>query len=213
MVFTRARFAVCGFKGKTKEMKKVSVIVPVYNVEKYLDRCVESICNQSYENIEIILVDDGATDRSSSMCDAYAAKDARVHVIHKMNGGLSDARNVGMQHATGEYIYFCDSDDHIERDLIQDSVTRMEQDELDILIFSFYRLKDGITIICREELPDGIFSINTIPELLLASPTACNKVFRTKFLKEHEFLFPVGKLYEDLGSVPKLYLKTEKVGY
>lgn len=89
----------------------VSFIIPVYNVEQYLRQCIDSILQQSYDNFEIILVDDGSTDSSSQLCDNYAIKDNRVKVFHKMNGGLSDARNFGLLHARGEYVIFLDSDD------------------------------------------------------------------------------------------------------
>ena len=89
----------------------VSVIVPVYGVERYLDACVEGLVGQTYRNLEILLVDDGSPDRCPAMCDAWTARDERIRVIHKANGGLSDARNVGLAKATGDYIYFVDSDD------------------------------------------------------------------------------------------------------
>lgn len=94
----------------------ISIIVPVYNVEQLLERCVESICSQTYENIEIILVDDGSTDKSGELCDEYAKKDSRIKVIHKTNGGLSDARNAGLEIAMGDYVSFIDSDDWIEKE-------------------------------------------------------------------------------------------------
>ena len=95
----------------------ISIIVPVYRVEPYLDRCVQSIVDQTYQNLEIILVDDGSPDNCPAMCDAWAAKDSRVKVIHKENGGLSDARNAGLAAAAGEYIGFVDSDDWISPDM------------------------------------------------------------------------------------------------
>ena len=91
---------------------KISIIVPIYNVEKYIRKCIESIINQTYRNIEIILVDDGSPDNCGKICDEYAKKDSRVKVIHKKNGGLSDARNKGTEVATGEYIMYVDSDDY-----------------------------------------------------------------------------------------------------
>ena len=97
----------------------ISVIVPVYNMEQYLERCVNSIVDQTYRNLEIILVDDGSIDRSPRMCDEYAAKDGRIKVVHKVNGGLSDARNAGLQVATGTYIGYVDSDDWIEPQMYQ----------------------------------------------------------------------------------------------
>ena len=96
-------------------MKKISVIVPIYNVEQYLDQCIDSIVNQEYKNLEIILVDDGSPDSCPSICDKWEKKDKRIKVIHKTNGGLSDARNVGIEIATGEYIGFVDSDDYIKK--------------------------------------------------------------------------------------------------
>ena len=104
---------------------KVSVIVPVYNVEKYLDECVNSIINQSYSNLEIILVDDGSSDTSGQKCDTYKAVDNRIKVIHKKNGGLSDARNVGIEIATGEYISFIDSDDYVSEIFIESLVNKV----------------------------------------------------------------------------------------
>ena len=94
--------------------KKISIIVPVYNLEKYLPRCLNSVCNQTYKNLEIILVDDGSTDKSSDICDNWAKKDSRIIVIHKKNGGVSSARNAGIKKATGEYIHFVDGDDWLE---------------------------------------------------------------------------------------------------
>ena len=97
----------------------VSVIIPIYNVELYLDRCIKSVVDQSYENIEIILVDDGSTDLCPQICDDWAEKDKKIRVIHKENGGLSDARNIGIETAQGAYLGFVDSDDVIDPDLIE----------------------------------------------------------------------------------------------
>ena len=96
---------------------KLSVVIPVYNVEKYLDKCVESIVNQTFKDLEIILVDDGSTDESGKMCDEWTEKDTRIKAIHKINGGLSSARNAGIKQAKGEYISFIDSDDFVELDM------------------------------------------------------------------------------------------------
>lgn len=97
----------------------ISIIVPVYNVEKYLVQCLNSICNQTYKNLQIILVDDGSEDLSGKICDEYQEKDKRIHVIHKKNEGLSEARNVGVQMAMGKYVGFVDSDDWIELDMYE----------------------------------------------------------------------------------------------
>ncbi len=113
--------------------EKVSVIVPIYNVEKYLIKCIDSIVNQTYKNLEIILVDDGSPDSCPQICDEYAIKDSRIKVIHKENGGLSDARNAGMSVATGEYISFIDSDDYISLDFIETLYNTMKYESSDIV--------------------------------------------------------------------------------
>ena len=101
------------------EKDLISIIIPVYNVEKYLKECVDSVRKQTYKNLEIILIDDGSKDNSGKLCDELAKEDNRIKVIHKENGGLSDARNVGIENATGEYIQFIDSDDFVEKDMIE----------------------------------------------------------------------------------------------
>ena len=123
---------------------KVSIIVPVYKVEKYLRKCIDSIINQTLKDIEIILVDDGSPDNCGKICDEYAAKDTRIKVIHKENGGLSSARNAGMEVAEGEYIGFVDSDDWIETDYVGELLFCLIQSESDMAICSIrHENKDG----------------------------------------------------------------------
>ena len=119
----------------------ISVIVPIYNVEKYLQKCVDSIINQTYKNLEIILVDDGSPDNCPKMCDDYAEKDSRIKVVHKENGGLSDARNVGMEVATGEYVSFIDSDDYISLDFYETLLETIVDNDSDVVecgVVKFY---------------------------------------------------------------------------
>lgn len=111
----------------------ISIVVPIYNVEQYLQKCVDSLINQTYKNLEIILVDDGSPDNCPKICDEYAKQDSRIKVIHKENGGLSDARNAGMNIATGEYISFIDSDDWIKSEMIEDMYNRMIEDNSDLV--------------------------------------------------------------------------------
>lgn len=118
--------------------KSVSIVVAIFNVENYLDRCVLSIVNQTYKNIEIILVDDGSTDSSSILCDHWHQKDDRIKVIHKGNGGLSDARNAGLSRATGDYICFVDGDDYIEKNMVEASLKHAINNKADVVIFSNY---------------------------------------------------------------------------
>ena len=124
-------------------MKKVSVIVPIYNVENYIDKCIESLVNQTYKNIEIILVDDGSSDNSPALCDEWSKKDGRIIVIHKTNGGVSSARNAGIDNATGDYIQFLDGDDYLNADTIEYSVKTAEENDADIVSFGMQMVSDG----------------------------------------------------------------------
>ena len=126
----------------------LSIIVPIYNVEQYIDKCIQSILNQTYQNLEIILVDDGATDRSGSIADSYAAKDKRIKVFHKENGGISDARNYGLDHVTGDYILFVDSDDFIENTMCERLFTIANSTHADMVSCNYYiyRGDDDISI-------------------------------------------------------------------
>ena len=115
----------------------ISVIVPCYNVEKYLKKCVESIVNQSYQNLEIILVDDGATDGTPALCDELAKTDDRIKVLHKVNGGLSDARNAGFATASGKYVAFFDSDDWVEPDTIKIAYDKITANNSDLVVWGY----------------------------------------------------------------------------
>ena len=121
----------------------VSVIIPVYNVEDYLCECVDSVINQTYKNLEIILIDDGSTDSSGKICDDYAEKDERVCVVHKKNSGPSKTRNVGLEHAKGKYVYFLDSDDYIELNALELLVNTAESDAADLVFFDAHSFSDN----------------------------------------------------------------------
>lgn len=121
----------------------VTVVLPIYNVEKYLDKCVESVIHQTYSNLEILLVDDGSPDSCPRICDAWAERDSRVRVIHKQNQGLGMARNTGIENATGEYICFFDSDDYIREDTVEKTVRRMQQEQADFAVFGFSGVTDS----------------------------------------------------------------------
>ncbi|MFR2551722.1 MAG: glycosyltransferase [Clostridioides difficile] len=124
-------------------MPKISIIVPVYNVEKYLEKCVRSILAQTFTDFELILVDDGSLDSSGAMCDQFAEQDQRVKVIHKENGGLSDARNAGIELATGEYLGFVDSDDYIADDMYELLYTNIVKEDADLSICGIYDVYEG----------------------------------------------------------------------
>lgn len=134
---------------------QISIIIPVYNVEKYLNRCIESVVGQSFKDIEIILVDDGSPDNSPQMCDDWAAKDCRIKVVHKQNGGLGFARNTGMQHATGEYIAFIDSDDYVDLNMYEILHEKAVSHNADIVYCGHkYGLKDGKTYENRSDFKE-----------------------------------------------------------
>ena len=120
-------------------MKKISVIIPVYNVEKYLYRCVDSVLGQTYYNIEVILIDDGSTDSSPEICDEYQKRDKRVKVIHKKNSGAASSRNIGLSSAKGDYIAFIDSDDYIELDMYENMMKINEEYNCDIVLCDCYK--------------------------------------------------------------------------
>lgn len=126
-------------------MDKISIIIPVYKVEKYLDRCVESVVNQTYENIEIILVDDGSPDNCPAICDEWAKKDSRIKVIHKQNAGVSAARNSGMKIAAGEYIGFVDSDDYIEPEMFEKLAAGISQSRADLAVCGFIKYEKPVS--------------------------------------------------------------------
>lgn len=131
----------------------VSIIIPVYGVEKYLNQCVESVVNQTYKNIEIILVDDGSLDRCPEMCEEWKKRDSRILVIHKSNAGLGMARNTGLDNASGEYVYFLDSDDYITNDAIEQLFSVAKKENADIVGSGLYRVTD-----------DGILSVGYVPK-------------------------------------------------
>ena len=199
-----------------KEEALVSVIIPVYKIEDYLDACVQSVLRQTYRNLEIILVDDGSPDRCAQMCDSYAEKDRRVRVIHKENGGLADARNTGIREARGEYFLLIDGDDMIADHLAESTVRLAESLKADIVIFDYETVeKDGgkgdrLTM----NLPaEKVISLKNAPSLLTVSCSAVNKLYRREFWEQCGVTFPEGRNYEDLGTIPRLWACAERVVY
>lgn len=172
-----------------KKKTLISVIVPIYKVEQYLDECVESITNQTYKNLEIILVDDGSPDDCPAMCDEWVKRDNRIKVIHKKNGGLSSARNAGLDVATGEYISFVDSDDFICQDALQNLYDRFHgNDAISIVSGMIYRYKNGKTRNFRDEWFITEEKIISAKEFLLetmsqkTSYTVWNKLYKKSVL-------------------------------
>ncbi len=146
-------------------MSKISVIIPIYKVEKYLQQCVDSIRNQTFQDIEIILVDDGSPDGCGKMCDAFALEDNRIKVIHKENGGLSSARNAGLMVAGGEYVSFIDSDDYTDLQMLEKMYQAAVQSNSDLIGCGFYEMNcDGEWKIFHANLPSGVYNHETIVE-------------------------------------------------
>ena len=196
-----------------KQMEKtISIIVPVYKVEQYLDNCLTSIVRQTYNCLEIILVDDGSPDHCPKMCDAWASRDSRIKVLHKQNGGLSDARNAGLDICTGEYVAFVDSDDWIKPNMYQRMVEVIEQEEADICacnIISCYPDKEikwggkSYTVGDSETMLDMLYSDTIYPVC------AWNKLYRRCLWET--LRFPVGKICEDAFTTYLLLDKAEKI--
>lgn len=197
---------------------KISIVVPIYNVEKELDRCVQSIMHQTYFNIEIILVDDGSPDKCPAMCDEYAKQDMRVVVIHKSNGGLSDARNAGLKKATGEYVLFVDSDDYIEIDACERLVAGMKE-KVDF-VAGAYKVKNNNKEFIKRHSNIQEKVIYTSREFVIQSiknnewyaPAVLN-LYRRSFLIENQLFYKVGYLFEDVEMLPRIFLAAQKMVY
>ena len=198
---------------------KISIIVPVYNVEHELSRCVDSILNQSYTNIEVILVDDGSTDRCPSICDAFVMKDRRVRVIHKPNGGLSSARNAGLREASGEWILYVDSDDYILNDSCERLIAVGAKYDCDIVSADAIReFNGGREYMVHGSLADGKcypsrdFIIKTVKPCEWYAPAWLN-LYKRSFLIENNLFFVEGLLHEDLEMQPRVFLAAKTVAY
>lgn len=193
----------------------VSVIIPVYNVESYLKRCLKSVVSQSYENMEIILVDDGSTDSSPQICDDWAKKDKKIRVIHKENGGLSDARNVGMEMAQGAYLAFVDSDDVIDPDFIELLLKTAYEQKADIVECGVQRFSDENCSARSEKLEKSrkIFSPEEAMKELINDGDIRQHVWNKLYRRETvgDIRFPVGKLNEDEFWTYKIIGKAERI--
>ena len=199
-------------------MEKISVIVPVYNVEDYLEECIESILGQTYKNLEIILVDDGSTDNSSKICDTYEKKDNRIKVIHKENGGLSSARNNGLKHITGDYISFVDSDDFINKTMYEKLYMAIKQYDADVVKSNFANVKDGKVVETKSTGESKLYNREEAMLNYMKTPYKYNKHFKVVVwdaLYKRELFdgiqFPEGLLYEDGYVTPKVIFKSKRL--
>lgn len=193
---------------------KISIIIPVYNVENYVDKCIDSVLSQTYKDLELILVDDGSSDNSGKICDEYALKDNRIKVIHKENGGLSSARNAGIDVAKGEYITFIDSDDVLLNNDIYNKIIKIFNNDNSIDIVQYdvihkwksteeYKRKYPFKTYCnKQDILEGYLTENI-------HVSCCDKVFKTEIFKD--IRFPLGQISEDIAIIPKIVEKTNKL--
>ena len=199
-------------------MKKelISVIVPIYNVEKYICECVDSILNQTYSNIEILLIDDGSTDLSNKICDKYLNVDDRIKVFHKKNGGLSDARNYGIKKSLGKYICFIDGDDVISDDYVEKLYIGILKYNADISICGYQRFKCISDIKYIEEMQYKEVSLNEYLNNTFYynkkeyyTVSACGKLYNKKIFKDIKY--PKGRLYEDICTIAPILNRADKI--
>lgn len=196
--------------------KKISVIVPIYNTEQYLERCVDSILAQTYTNLEIILVDDGSKDSSPEICDRYGQTDNRVKVVHKQNGGLSSARNAGLDVATGDYVGFVDSDDYISKEMYAVLANALNESDCEISNAMYVRVDEfGNTRPSKvpHDADKEILSEQFVRELMLhtGDVSVCTKLFKTELFDG--LRFPEGKLNEDLLFMLKVFETVQRVAF
>ena len=193
----------------------ISVIVPIYNVEKYLRKCIDSISNQTYRNLEIILVDDGSPDNCGKICDEYAKEDKRIRVIHKKNGGLSDARNAGIDIATGKYITFIDSDDYIENDYVNYLYDLIKKYNCDISICAYkLKVEDKINDFGKKYCEEKMTTEKCLERMLCErgfTVSAWAKMYKSDLF--NDVRFPIGKICEDNGTTYKLIKKCKNIIY
>jgi glycosyltransferase involved in cell wall biosynthesis len=190
----------------------ISIIIPVYKTEFYLRKCLNSIVNQSYKNLEIILVDDGSPDTCGKICDEYAALDSRIKVIHQKNRGLSAARNAGLKIATGEYIGFTDSDDWIENDMFETLYLGALKYGTDITICGYFSVKGAKYRERREEHTVLLGREDALHHLLLDKTItnhAWNKLYKRELFED--VYYPEGRTFEDIATTYKLFEKADKV--
>lgn len=198
-------------------MKKISIIVPVYNIENYIEKCIDSINKQDYSNYELLLIDDGAIDSSGKKCDELSRNNENIIVIHKKNGGLSDARNAGIERATGEYIMFIDGDDFLYDDKCLSKIVKcIEETNADVIQYKmiyYYENKNKYVfnkdlILLNKNDGNCLKKLNESGQI---SVSACDKIIRSSLLKDNGILFEKGLLSEDVKWSYKLYLVTKSI--
>lgn len=188
---------------------KITIIVTIYNIEKYIEKCIQSLISQSYKNLEILLVDDGSSDNSAEICRKYETEDNRVKYLKKKHEGVSSARNFGMDNASGQYILFVDGDDYMRQDAVESLVTELLKNEYDILVYNYYVVYDT-----EIKMPHiKTYNEDKNKKYILYTNSPCDKIFKTDFLKNNGIKFPEGIIYEDLAVIPSLVGYTDNIGF
>lgn len=194
----------------------ITIVVPVYNVKRYLRQCIDSLICQTYHNLQIILVDDGSTDQSGDICDYYAITDDRISVIHKQNGGLSSARNEGLKNANGEIIAFVDSDDYVHHEMYERLYSAMIKEKSDIVSCGIIKVYDE-TDVEKSEPEEGYKNVDK-PDIMKCiyergedTVVQWNKIFKKDIL--HGLEYPVGRIHEDEFVIHKELIKCKRITY
>ncbi len=197
------------------EKKLVTVIIPCYNIEDYVKKCIDSILFQSYKNLEIIIVDDGSTDNTSKIIDSY--DDKRIRIIHQENAGLSGARNTGIENAKGEYICFIDGDDFIHENYVKKMMNIAEAENADVVACGFFGVdKNGNVkknnIVNSQMVMSGLEAmVDYLNTRNIGYSMAWNKLYKTSLFKENKITYPYGRLHEDEHVIYKLYYFSQKI--
>lgn len=191
----------------------ISIIIPVYNMEKYLEVCLDSVINQSYKNLEILLIDDGSTDSSAEICLEYAKRDERIKYYKKENGGLSSARNFGLDNYNGEYVGFVDSDDVIDKDMFKILYNNIKKAKADLSICEVVRFKDEPKFVISNDCK--IYDREDVLKIILEDKIICNfavnKLYKREIIKD--IRYPIGKVQEDVGTTYKFIKNAKKIVY
>jgi len=199
-----------------KSAIQISVVVPIYNVEKFLEKCLNSVLAQTFESFEVLLVIDGATDNSLDIASRFEAKDSRFKVIEQDNKGLGGARNTGINQAVGKYLFLLDSDDYIEKNALSKSFDYAEKLDLDLLIFNYKKIDEQGVVMSAPKFGDGEVDKETAMKNILSlrtSPQAWNKLYKTAMFSDYDIAYPEKFLHEDLPVTYKLFWCAEKIGY
>jgi len=192
---------------------KISVIIPVYNIEDYLEKCLESIVNQTYSNIEIIIVNDGSTDNSLKICEEYKSKDTRITLLTQENKGVSSARNWGIDNATGSWIHFVDADDFLDLNTYED-LTKLTDNEIDVIQFGVRAIKNNIVF--KEKHYQKLLKINDSKELLKIlrhiTSYSCNNLIKFNLIKKNSINFAEDMKYnEDILFMYQVFINAQKI--